>query len=105
MTIVVLGTVLLLTNPLVIYMAKVFEGERTWLSPVFVHLCDAGLLGGQFGLALPVASHAAMAAVQSAAFPKHGAGSRVEHGDQLPYEYQLAVLFRRERTGLRRGYI
>jgi len=28
--------VLLLTRPLGLYMYKIFNGERTWLSPVFV---------------------------------------------------------------------
>jgi potassium-transporting ATPase potassium-binding subunit len=31
-----LGIVLLLTKPLGLYMYKIFNGERTWLSPVFV---------------------------------------------------------------------
>ena len=111
--------ILALTKPLGSYMARVFAGERTWLSPVLVpverldlsHLrrsrrrgddvvrlraLDAGLLVDRPRLSLHSAAHAEVAAVQPRPHRQHDARLGVEHRGQLYDEHELAVLLRRD---------
>ena len=116
--------VLALTKPIGRYMARVFEGradvadarpqarskvsytgscgvrEDEEMTVVCLCALDAGFLAHRAGLSLRFAADAEVAAFQPAALRQHGAGLGLEHGGQLYDEYELAVLFRRNRDEL-----
>ena len=60
----------------------------------------AGLLRHRSDLSLRSSAHAEVAAVQSSTFRQHAAGFGVEYRGELPHQYELAVLFRREHDEL-----
>ena len=108
--------------PLGLFMARVFNGERTFLSPVLGPVergfyrrrrrrsgQGAGLARLYAGHAcaqrhrLPVplfsAARARLPAAQSARLRRGQRASVVQHGDQLRHQHQLAVLWRRDDHG------
>ena len=109
---------LAIVRPVGIYMARVIEGERTWLDPVLrpferliyklcgvqrrqrdelarVHLCHAGLRGGYAGVHLCDRAPATVFALEPAAPGRRGARSGLEHRGQFHHQHQLAVLYAR----------
>ena len=108
-----------LVKPLGLFMARVFSGERTFLSPVLapvergfyaaagvdrqgraglarLYARHARLLDGGLRRALRDPAPAGLSAAQSAGLCRHVAGSRLQHGGQLRHQHQLAVLWRRD---------
>ena len=111
--------ILLLTvRPVGIYLARVLEGERTWLDPgaaplraadlqalrrerrkgdelARVRLCHARLLGRQLAPHLRHRAAAGLPAVEPAASRQRRPRSGLEHRRQLHHQHQLAVLHAR----------
>ena len=122
----ILGLVALTTRPLGLYMARVFSGERTFLSPV-LRPVERGILldrpastpeREQHWLTYTVAMLLFQSAVSlilyaimrlqaflpfnPAGQSRRRAGSRLQHRDQLHHQHQLAELWRREHDVLSR---
>ena len=113
-SLVLLATV----RPVGIYLARVLEGERTWLDPgaapvraahlqalrgesrqgdelARVRFCDAGLHRRGPGLHLRDRAPAGVPPVESAGTCECWSRSGLEHRRQLHHQHQLAVLYAR----------
>ena len=107
--------IIAITKPLGGYMTRVFNGEKTFLSPVlrpiervFYAICGvdekedqhwviyarrhAGLQHGRLLSSLSRSAPAGRSAVQSAEVPGRRRASRLQHLGQLHHQHELAVL-------------